>query len=550
MRVMHELDQLFEQSIGESAPSTDIISEGFDETVKLCSMLDRTCVNAQVLADSICRDYDLTCKQAKLKVFKEDGTDDDLAFYEASAASGVVGSIKSIIDKLIMIWQDIVRKTKAVVTTKMCSMAAKSAVKKMKRVVDKNPTIRNVKVKSPDITTALSVISKYRGLCNVEDGQYVHSLLGITKVKSIGGLIEDFQRDFDRAITGRAATCVLTLAGLLLAIETEMDALPALVERIDMSETAIIRRLGATATYDAEMGAMAAMQQAANFRIQLGKQELDSHCQYLHDMVMKAKETIDLSLNGRAPIVPEEAEEPTEMVGVDAYFNEGVNMDARKIFKTFKAQYKKDLDILTNAKKRGDYNTAIKKCEEIEKSIDNVSDTIRSLPSGIVGTVIGILLSNFIFCAKMTVVSVVGMGVPIAISSAGAALLGGDVSEAIGISGMVASPIVGVVTSTNGLIECIKRLTGVVRRLRTPGQGVVDSFNYYVNDMLDGLSNMRNTIERISLTCQMLENDGKEANRLAATVHEDYQDPSIVGMDQYLEDGSDGIDKLLDSILA
>lgn len=533
---MNELDTIFQKSADELSQSTESLMEACDELLPVFMQCDRTCVEAQVLANSIVRDYNLNLKQCALKCFQEDGTSDDMAFYEDRASQGAIGKLKSVIDKVIMIWKDIVRQIHARVTSKICSAGAKHAVKKMKKTLDQNPGLRNIKVSAPDITTALSVISKYRGLCNVENAQYVKSLTGKTKVKSIGGLIDDFKKSFDKAIVGKAAVCTVTLGGLILAIEAEMDKLPSIIKEIDLKESTILERLSATVSYDTEVGGIAALQQATNFRVQLGKQELETHCQYLHDMVQKAKEAINTGITGKAPInnnVVEDAD-GAQMQTVAEYFgeeeselfDEGANLDARSIFKIMKSEYKKELAAIKKCKKDGKYKEAITRCKKVEKLLDDTEKSIRSLDVTVGSAVLGFIAHNLIVFAKLTVVVFAAMGIGGAVG-AGAGLIGGaDAAIVGGMTGAsLTTSISGVATYIASLVDLIKQIVGIVDRIRDlkPEDSSVTAFDMYINTFIQTISTMRSCITGLERVCESLDKTDIQSEEAA----EDFEDANL-----------------------
>lgn len=406
---MNELEKLFETASSDVFPSLDVIVEGCSEASAAFDVYGKTCVQAQVLSNNILRDYELNCKQIQLKCYTEGGTDDDFSFYEEKASKGAVGKLKAIFDKIVTLWQDIVRKVKAVVTTKICSTTAKTAVKKMKKTLDTNPKLKTIKVKAPSITTALNVIEGFRKKCNIENTQYVKTLTGTTQVKSIGGLVEDFQKSFGKAIVGKAAVCTLTLAGLIIAIEAEMDKLPTILEEVDLRETTIIKRLGATVSEDVEVGAAAAFQQAANFRVQLGKQELDTHCKYLHDMVQTAKDSISQALTGKAQILEEdEASGENRMLTVEEYFgqdesfDEGANADARSILTSVRVEYTKSVQKIKQDIRKGKYDEAAGTCKSCRQLISDAQTKVSSIPANAREAVIGGLIADIKTMANVT----------------------------------------------------------------------------------------------------------------------------------------------------
>lgn len=574
---MNELEEMFQKSASELFPSLDVITEGYDDTQKVFTCFDRTCAEAQVLTNNIVRDYGLNCKQIQLKCFKEDGTADDIAFYEDRASQGAIGKMKSIIDKLLTLWADMVRKIKATITTKLCSAEAKAAVKKMKKTLDANPTLRNIKVSAPDITTALSVISKYNGLCKVEDAQYVRSLTGETKVKSIGKLAEDFQKSFKKAITGKAALCTLTIGGLILAIEAEMDKLPSILKEVDMKESTIIKRLGATVSYDTEVGSVAALQQAANFRVQLGKQELETHCQYLHDMVTKAKQAISESLSGKAPIVNNVVEggEETSMPSVDDYFensddeifDEGANLDARNILKETKSKFTEKCAAIKKMIKAGNYDSAIKECKNAKAILSDADKKIQKLPVDTQTIIAGYALDDLTGLCKtigsIATVMTTSEIVDRTLRSASLLRKGYSRTAAVNMKKIPKESAYGTVAATMvtvpiaAAIKIITQLRDIHENAKDNG-GIIDksAVNPYINGMRAAIRKMDNSVDKLIVYCQDANAKYKmlkeEAEDSGCAISEDFEDAkvSLVGAD-YMEDSDETIvdmDSLLDVI--
>lgn len=302
---------LFDEMDPSVVPPIDLICEAYDEYIGVSLNTARAFANANMLTNTIQRDYELNCMNAELRCLKHGGTADDYAFYEDAAGQGALGKLKSIIDKVIQFWKDLCHKMKMTIQTKICTAQAKKSVGKMKKVLALNPGLGNTKVTAPDMSSALKVISKYRGVCDINNARYIKGILATSQAKGIGATISDFNKAFDKATVGSAATCVLTLTGLVLAIESEMDALPKALGNLEERENVILERLASTVSDRSEVSATAALQAAANFRVQLGKQELDTHMKYLHDLIQIAKEKI-LNLQGKGTInanVREEAED-------------------------------------------------------------------------------------------------------------------------------------------------------------------------------------------------------------------------------------------------
>lgn len=557
---MNELEKVFDAASSDVFPTLDVVVEGCDDAYNTLNTYGKTCVQAQVLSNNILRDYELNCKQIRLKCYTEDGTEDDFCFYEEKARNGAVGQLKKILDKIVMLWQDIVRKIKAIITTKICSTTARTAVKKMKKTLDANPKLKTIKVKAPSITTALGVIEGFRRKCNLENTQYVKTLTGVKQVKSIGGLVEDFNKSFGRAIVGKAAVCTLTLAGLIIAIEAEMDKLPSVLEEVDLRETTIIRRLGATVSEDVEVGAAAAFQQAANFRVQLGKQELETHCQYLHNMVQTAKDSISQALTGKAPILVEDAdnERETRMLTVDEYFgqdesfdesvafegydfdnpdetfDEGANLDARRIFKAFDKETTELGKEISKLNKLGAYSEASKKCDELIKLMDTAESQILALNVTPGSIAFGIVVQYLVSMCKVALSTLLVVCAGVAGGAVGG-IIGSLVTRSparlaatVGITvgtGVAAIPV-QLMHFVSSLVEIVTMLTNLIVTIkkRRPDGTSFAAADLYINTFIGAISRSRATIVQVKKDC-----DEKASGKIVEDADQDWEEEA--GMD-------------------
>lgn len=313
---MDSLDALFNDLESATKDPCDIICEACEEYKGTALGYARALMNAQLLSNEIGRDFKLNLKQAELHCLQCGGTQDDYMLYEDAAEQGAIGKLRAIIAQIIQFWADLCRKTMQIIKTKICTAQAKAAVKKMKNEVRLNSELANKRIQAPDITSALSVIAKYRKLSDINDAKFVRGIFSASPEKGILATVSSFETAFKNATAGAAAVCVLTVGGLIIAIEEEMDKLPRYVTNLETTQSHILDRLSQTISDETAEATTQALQAAMNFRVQLGKQELDTHMTYLKNLISLAKEIL-ANAKGKGDTTINVVESGDEILGVD-----------------------------------------------------------------------------------------------------------------------------------------------------------------------------------------------------------------------------------------
>ena len=417
---MNDLAMLFNDLESATKDPCDIICEACDEYEGTALQHARALMNAQLLSNQLMRGYQLNCKKAELHCAQNDGTTGDYMLYEEAAENGVIGKLRVIINRIIQFWVDLCHRAVTTIKTKICTAQAKAAVRKMKNTVRMDATLANKKIQAPDISSALSVITKYRRICDKRDAQFVRGIFTVSEAKGIAATVSDFERAFSNATVGAAALCVVTVSGLIIAIEQEMDQLPTYVTNLEQTQSHILDRMAQTVSDEASASAMEAMQAAANFRVQLGKQELDTHMKYLSDLIKLAKDMIQHA-KGRGEIVMnvmESAEDPSSLaddvllaLGDPQYFEEGVNKDSWKEYKDAVSKFKDAMKSAKDLVSKKKYTEAKKELDGANKELAACITYIDNIPQDMVDVAVGTILGSLkaFVLAMCSILPVIGL---------------------------------------------------------------------------------------------------------------------------------------------
>lgn len=522
---MNSLDELFNGLDSTTLDPCDVICEAYEDCKAVGVNLTHSLINARNLSNRIVGDYNLNCKQAEIRCLQEGGTQSDYSFYEEAASEGAIGKLRAIINRIIEFWRDLCRKISLQVRTKLCGAQAKTTVKRMKKEVQLNPGLAQKQVQAPDITSALSVISQYRKYADLNDAKLVKGLFSTSELKGFGATVVDFAKAFQNATVGAAATCVITVAGLILAIEQEMDKLPIYVGNLEQSQSHILDRLSQTVSDETAVTAAAALQEAANFRVQLGKQELETHMKYLADLIKLAKEQL-LNAKGKGTInvnVTESGDDPIGSEGFisdinsilgdtgSEYFTEGANIDATKIFAEMKKDYAAFMKDCKKAYRDGNYPEAKKKLAGAVRTLDKAISNIDALEgdnttSILLGAVARAILSSL----KATLLGAVTFGI-----------------------GSLASMI----------NDSYKQIDGIKEDIDNKGGYTGSAMNSYIRTFKGSITRMKKACAKMSEKINEAEKAAKVEESWNFAGYEDDEDAS------YYTEGANNEDTFLDDLL-
>jgi hypothetical protein len=297
------------------------------------------------------------------------------------------------------------------------------------------PDVANQKITAPDMTGALAVINRYRKGLDKQDAKMIKGLSGRPQeVKGLIATIESFVNSFDTVLGRTAAMTTVTVAGLVAAVEAEMDKLPAYSRNLEASQSHIFKRLSATVSDETAAYAMGALQQSANFRVQLGKQELDTRIKWIHDAVMVLKGKYIEITTGKAPINVNVKLEDGEELPYDNSYDDMVDMlgelgtngiieESGDAFmegasaEAFKARFEHGKDYVKSMKtakklyRDGKYSEAKAELKNTKKILDNYEKDLNSLDTTTASTMWGAFVGSILISIKATLAALVTFGI-------------------------------------------------------------------------------------------------------------------------------------------
>lgn len=326
-------DSTYLEESGDDPEATKVqvglFAEAAEELQEINTQMDLFLTKANIICETVEREYEYNCNRAQLKCLMESGTTDDLLFYEEKAEEGAVSKFMQMVNKIIEVWKEFCAKLRSRIMTKICSAKAHATISKMEKKVKINPIIARKKVEVVDPKKPIGVINKYKSKVDKETAKIIKSLGGEHTRTSLGDMKDEFRREFNKSISGKAATMTLTVAAVITELKAEVEKLPHFLDSSEKVHSEVLEKLKQTVSPEVAASATAAAQACANFRTELEKEYLNRHLDYTMDLmdalrkfVMKAKG------NTQAPVVKENAEDDEIDYGGDTdIFGESADTD-------------------------------------------------------------------------------------------------------------------------------------------------------------------------------------------------------------------------------
>lgn len=306
---MTGMEMLMENGIEVSdEPKTGFFAEAADALASITKNLQVNLMKGQLITESVDRELELNIAQAELKCMKEHGTADDLAYLEDAAEEGAAAKLKRIIDKIIQMWKDFCTNIRNKVMSKICSAEARVTLTKAEKKIKLNPFLAKKKVEIPKIDKAIGVINKYKSKVDKIAAKQIKSLGGEHTAKTLQDTKDDFRSEFNHAITGAAGVTMITVAGLVTQLNTEIDKLPHFVDNHEKVHSVVLEKLKATVSDETAAAATAMTQACMNFRTELEKEEMNQHFSLVMDMMAALKKAV-LKAQGKHEIKDPELKE-------------------------------------------------------------------------------------------------------------------------------------------------------------------------------------------------------------------------------------------------
>lgn len=298
---MSYLDSLFDDDITGYVSEKTPYEEAADDFGKIKKSMDLGIMKVDAFAESVERELRMNYAQCELKVMKESGTDDDLAFLEDAAEEGALGKLKALIDKIIQMWKEFVSNLRNKVVTKIASKEARTTLTKAEKKIKLNPILARKKVEVLNIKTPLGIINSYKSKVDKITAKVVKGLTVEHARETLAQTKDSFREEFRPAVAGKAAVMILTVAAVVTALNKEIEKLPTFLTTTEKEHTAILERMKSSSSQETAAAATAATQACANFRTELAKEELNQHIDYVMSLMDGLKKNV-MKAQGNTPM--------------------------------------------------------------------------------------------------------------------------------------------------------------------------------------------------------------------------------------------------------
>lgn len=287
---MSSLEELFDTA--PEATQTGLFAEAAEAMNELNTKMSLNLEKADMILESVNREYELNISQAELKCMKEHGTTDDLMYLEEAAEEGAIGKFKKMIDTIIRMWKDFCSNIRNKIVSKICSAEARSTLNKAEKKIKLNPFLAKKKVEVPNIKKPIGVIHSYMSTTDKMAAKTIKGIVTEQTATSLAKTKEKYREDFNHSIAGKAAVITMSIAGVVAQLNTEIEKLPQFVDNCEKVNCQILEKLKSTVSDETAAAATAATQACMNFRTELAKEELNQHISYVTDMMSALRKTV------------------------------------------------------------------------------------------------------------------------------------------------------------------------------------------------------------------------------------------------------------------
>ena len=185
-----------------------LINDGYE-----CALTMEKC---NIFADASLREYNINCQEAALKVFKESGTDDDLAYLQEAAKEGVVVKLKKAIQKMVIALKEYIAKVVDKIKVTFASKKAQATLKKIEEVSKTNPKAKKIKIQVHDIDKDQRAIDEAISKLNAQQSKIKGGASRDKIAKDIDDINDTCEKKRNKILAAATLTLTLGAAALLL----------------------------------------------------------------------------------------------------------------------------------------------------------------------------------------------------------------------------------------------------------------------------------------------------------------------------------------------
>lgn len=305
-----------------------VFAEAMRDYITISDSFDLNSMKIDTFVESTMNELDINLQRSELKVLTESGTSDDLAYLFEAAEEGAIVKVKKAILAVIEAFKKFISDLKDRIVRVIVTKTTRDTLNKVEKKVKLNPFVARKKVKITDKKKGLSVINKYKSIC---DKDIAKVKAGIFKEKDIKSIFEDrdnFESDYKKAIAGAAAVTTITVAQLCKMVNDELNALPNVITKIGNETSASVEKLCDSLEDDEVIASTrAAYTACANLRSKLGKAEANEYVDSIMEgMSVLKKEVAKIKGNIEADVAKESTEDIDHKI--DDLFQEGYDSEA------------------------------------------------------------------------------------------------------------------------------------------------------------------------------------------------------------------------------
>ena len=247
------------------------------------------------------RELSINIGESELKVMKESGTSEDLAYLTEEASNGAIDKIKKAVMTAIEAFKEFISRIKDRVVRLVTTTETKETMKKVEKKIKLNPFLAKKKVQVIDINKPLKVISKYESTLDKHAAKVSTGKVKPGESKNIKNLQSKFETEYKAAIMGVAAMTTITVAALVTAVNRDMEALPKGVNKVDAETSTSLKKMASCKAFSEETIAeqQAAMASIISFRAKLGREKSNELVDGLSNKIAVLRKAVGGAVNGK-----------------------------------------------------------------------------------------------------------------------------------------------------------------------------------------------------------------------------------------------------------
>ena len=246
------------------------------------------------------RELAINIGESELKVLKESGTSEDLAYLTEAAENGAIDKIKKVVAAAIEAFKEFISRIKDRVVKLITTAETKETMKKVEKKIKLNPFLSKKKVQVVDTKKPLQVISKYESILDKHAARVSTGKIKPGDSKKISDLKSKFQTEYKAAIMGVAAMTTITVAALVALVNKDMETLTGGINKIDQETSASLKKMAECKAFSEETIAeqQAAMAQIVSFRASLGREKSNELVDGLSNKISVLRKTVAGAIKG------------------------------------------------------------------------------------------------------------------------------------------------------------------------------------------------------------------------------------------------------------